>query len=269
MTTTFGDLGRGLKQKELAEVVAKLGRKYLIFSGKGGVGKTTLAVNLAFILAKAGRRVGLLDIDLHGPDLAAALYLKAQLKADEQGRLLPVMAAPNLWVMTVQYLLNDVNQAVMWRGPRKIRAIAQFLGETAWPELDYFLIDAPPGTGDETLTIINLIKDLSALVVVTGHPLALADAHKAINCLKQANAKIKGLVENQALFICPDCRGGTPLHDPENVKTFAKETDLPILARLPFDPMSALLAEKLQKPIAEASPDSALTAILRDLAISL
>ncbi|MDR2422860.1 MAG: Mrp/NBP35 family ATP-binding protein [Deltaproteobacteria bacterium] len=269
MTTTFGDLGRGIRQKELADTVARLGRKYLIFSGKGGVGKTTLAVNLAWVLAKSGRRVGILDIDLHGPDLAAALYLDANLTADDKGRLIPVEVIPGLWAMTVQYLLSDANQAVMWRGPRKIRAIAQFLGDTAWPELDYFFIDSPPGTGDETLGVVNMIKDLTALVVVTGHRLAIVDAHKAIGCLRQSNSKVLGLVENQASLVCPACGQAIPLNDPTKVESLASQTNLKILARLPYDPLAVAQAERAQMPLAEASPESPLTALLKELAQSL
>jgi Mrp family chromosome partitioning ATPase len=157
----------------------------------------------------------------------------------------------------------------MWRGPRKIRAIAQFLGETAWPDLDYFIIDTPPGTGDETLAIVNMVKDLSALVVVTGHPLAIADAHKAIDCLIRAKAKIHGLVENMAGLICPSCGRTTLLHDPENAQKLANQTDLKLLARLPYDPHGAFLAERARKPMAEANPDSTLSTLTRELALRL
>ncbi|MDR1576802.1 MAG: Mrp/NBP35 family ATP-binding protein [Deltaproteobacteria bacterium] len=269
MPTTFEDLDRVIRRKEMDDVLARLGRKYLIFSGKGGVGKTTLSVNLAWTLARAGYRVGLLDVDLHGPDLAGALYLDAQLTADEQGRLIPIQAIPGLWVLTIQHLLTDENQAVMWRGPRKTRAIAQFIGETAWPELDYFLIDSPPGTGDETLTTVHHIKDLAAILVVTGHKLAINDAYKAITCLKRANANILGLVENQASLICPECGQDIEIHDPLNAQTLANKTELKFLARLPYDPKAALMAEKAQKPLVEAYPQSPLSERLRAFALSL
>ncbi|MDR1084974.1 MAG: Mrp/NBP35 family ATP-binding protein [Deltaproteobacteria bacterium] len=269
MTTTFGDLERGIKQKELAEVLARLGRKYLVFSGKGGVGKTTLSVNLAWLLARSGQRVGLLDVDLNGPDLGAALYMDAQVVADESGRLMPIQVIPGLWILTVQHLLAEKNQAVMWRGPRKMRAIIQFLGETAWPELDYFIIDCPPGTGDETLSVIHHIKDITALVVTTGHSLAIADAYKAVSCLKSSNTDIKGLVENQASLVCPDCGRTIELNPPENVQSLARETALNVLTRLPLDPKAAKLAEKSQKPLVEASPDSPLSLLIKNLALTL
>ncbi|MDR1607434.1 MAG: Mrp/NBP35 family ATP-binding protein [Deltaproteobacteria bacterium] len=269
MPTTFEDLDRGIRQKEMEAVLSRLGRKYLIFSGKGGVGKTTLTVNLAWSLARAGYRVGLLDVDLHGPDLAGALYLDAQLTADDQGRLIPIEVIPGLWVLTIQHLLTDERQAIMWRGPRKTRAIGQFLGETAWPKLDYFFIDSPPGTGDETLTTAHHIKDLKAILTLTGHRLAIADAYKAISCLKQAKTEIIGLVENQSSLICPACGQSVPFHDPENIQILAQKTNLKILARLPFDPKAALLAEKAQKPLVEAAPESSLAILTRELALSL
>jgi Mrp family chromosome partitioning ATPase len=154
----------------------------------------------------------------------------------------------------------------MWRGPRKIRAIIQFLVETAWPELDYFLIDCPPGTGDETLTITHQIKDVTALVVTTGHPLAIADAYKAVNCLKIGQTKILGLVENQTVLICPDCGKHIDIFNPENVQTLAKNTDLSVLANLPLDPLASMMADIMQKPLVEASPDSPLTLKLINLA---
>ncbi|MDR2141229.1 MAG: Mrp/NBP35 family ATP-binding protein [Deltaproteobacteria bacterium] len=249
--------------------MARLGRKYLVFSGKGGVGKTTISANLAWHLARSGQRVGLLDIDLHGPDLAGALYLDAQLTADDRGRLLPIEAIPGLWVLTIQHLLTDESQAVMWRGPRKMRAIAQFLTDTAWPELDYFLIDSPPGTGDETLTIIQQIKDLTALVVVTGHRLAIADVSKAISCLNTSKTRILGLVENQSILICPECGQNIQIHDPENVAALAQKTGLKVLGRLPYDPKAARLAEKVQKPLVEACPQSPLSQGIKELAQSL
>ncbi|MDR1395876.1 MAG: Mrp/NBP35 family ATP-binding protein [Deltaproteobacteria bacterium] len=269
MPTTFEDLDREIKRRELAAVLARLGRKYLIVSGKGGVGKTTAAVNLAWLLAGQGKRVGLLDIDLHGPDLAAALYCDSPITADGQGRLVPVEAAPGLYVLTIQHLLTDPRQAVMWRGPRKIRAIGQFLGETAWPELDYFLIDSPPGTGDEALTVINHIKDLTALVITTGHPLSISDVYKAVSCLKQSKTKILGLVENQSALICPECSRLIELYPPENVLTLAGETGLEVLARLPWDPAAARRAEEVRRPLAAACPDSPAALILKELAQKL
>jgi Mrp family chromosome partitioning ATPase len=237
----------------------------LILSGKGGVGKTTLTVNLAWELARQGFKVGLLDIDFHGPDLGEALYLKADIKVDDRGKLLPVLATPNLWVLTVQHLLAQPDDAVMWRGPRKMRAILQFLSDTSWPELDYFFVDSPPGTGDETLTIIGHIPDIKALVVCTGHSLAISDVTKAINCLKQKSVDIFGLLENMGSLICPKCHEEILLYEGKEVLNLAQKCGISLLASFPLDPKAVRIADEIRKPLVEAAPDSIFSEKIRDL----
>jgi Mrp family chromosome partitioning ATPase len=251
----------------MAVTLGRLGKKYLVLSGKGGVGKTTVAVNLAWLKAKAGHSVGLLDIDLHGPDLAGALYLgEAKITADERGRLVPVEARENLWVLTVQNLLGRKEEAVMWRGPRKMRAIIQFIGETAWPELDYFFIDSPPGTGDESLTVVNNIPDVKALVVSTGHPMALSDVAKALDCLKITNTEVFGLIDNLSSLICPECGKQTPLYGRGGAEELAARMGVPFLVSLPMDPSASIAADEAKLPLVEAVPDGPLSRKLRELA---
>jgi Mrp family chromosome partitioning ATPase len=267
MTTNLGTLEQRLRQKEMSNALGRLGKKYLILSGKGGVGKTTLAVNLAWLKAKAGFKVGLLDIDLHGPDLAGALYLDdAKVNVDDQGHLVPIQARANLWVLSVQSLLERKQEAVMWRGPRKIRAIIQFIGETAWPDLDYFFIDSPPGTGDESLTVIKNIPDLKALVVSTGHPMAISDVAKALDCLKTCGTEVFGLVDNLSTLICPECRKETPLYGTDGSHELATQSGIPILTSLPMDPAASIAADKAAQPLVEAAPESPLTKKLIELA---
>ncbi|MDR2442875.1 MAG: Mrp/NBP35 family ATP-binding protein [Deltaproteobacteria bacterium] len=242
----------------MLDTVERLGQKYLILSGKGGVGKTTIAANLAWAKAKAGFRVGLLDIDLHGPDLAGALYHEASVEVDYRGFLLPSQPRENLWVLTLENLLEDKHQAVMWRGPRKMRAIIQFIGETAWPELDYFFIDSPPGTGDETLTVLRNIPQLKALVVSTGHRLAISDVSKALDCLKTCGAFVAGLIDNFSEIICPGCGQRLALHDPGATAALAKETGHPFLGSLVMDPAAVQAAERVKKPLVEAAANSPL-----------
>jgi Mrp family chromosome partitioning ATPase len=247
-----------------------MGEKYLVISGKGGVGKTTVAVNLAWLKAKEGYRVGLLDIDLHGPDLAGALYLdEAKIAVDDNGRLVPVEARNNLWVLTVQNLLGRKEEAIMWRGPRKMRAIIQFIGETAWPELDYFFIDSPPGTGDESLTVVRNIPGLKALVVSTGHPMALSDVAKALDCLKTTGTEVFGLIDNLSSLICPECGAETPLHGRGGAQALAAASGIPFLASLPMDPAASLAADMARLPLTEAAPDSPLSLRLRELSARL
>jgi Mrp family chromosome partitioning ATPase len=245
----------------------RLGKKYLILSGKGGVGKTTVAVNLAWLKAKEGYKVGLLDIDLHGPDLAGALYLnEAKVTADDQGHLVPVLARENLWVLTIQNLLERKEEAVMWRGPRKMRAIIQFIGETAWPKLDYFFIDSPPGTGDESLTVVNNISDLKAMVISTGHPMALSDVAKALDCLKITGTQVIGVIDNLSSLICPECGKQTPLYGQEGTQELAAKAGVPFLISLPMDPSASIAADKAKLPLVEAAPNSPLTKGLKELA---
>jgi Mrp family chromosome partitioning ATPase len=269
MITTLGELDQRLREREFKETLGRLGRKYLILSGKGGVGKTTLSVNLAWAKARAGYKVGLLDIDLHGPDLAAALYFNARLEVDPQGRLVPSSPAPNLWALTLQNLLERDSEAVMWRGPRKMRAIIQFIGETAWPELDYFFIDSPPGTGDETLTVLRQLPDVKALVVSTGQAMALSDVAKALDCLSVVGSGVAGLVDNLSTLICPGCGEAIDIADPGATKALAESLSLPFLGALPQEPAAARLADQARKPVVEAAPDSRLAQAILELAAKL
>jgi Mrp family chromosome partitioning ATPase len=157
----------------------------------------------------------------------------------------------------------------MWRGPRKMRAIIQFIGETAWPELDYFFIDSPPGTGDETLTVIKNIPDLTAMVVSTGHPMALSDVAKALDCLRTCGTDVLGLVDNFSLLICPECGKITPIRDQDGTRLLAERKGLPLLASLPMDPAAALAADQARLPLVEASPSSPLTKRLEELAAKI
>jgi Mrp family chromosome partitioning ATPase len=269
MITTLGELDQRLKDKRTRQAIDRLGRKYLVLSGKGGVGKTTLAVNLAWAKAMEGRRVGLLDIDLHGPDVAAALHHRARLEVDDLGRLVPASPAPNLWTISLQNLLENPGEAVMWRGPRKMRAIIQFLGEAAWPELDYFFIDSPPGTGDETLTVLRQIPEVEAVVVSTGHPMALSDVAKALDCLKVCGSKLAGLVDNLSSLVCPGCGRSVAIHDPRATRALAESIGAPFLGSLVMDPSSARLAEEKGLPLVEAASESLLARQIREVAAKL
>ena len=269
MITTLGALDQRVREREVASALGRLGRKYLVLSGKGGVGKTTLAVNLAWAKAMAGLKAGILDIDLHGPDLADALYFKARLEVDAEGRLVPASPAPNLWALTLQHLLERGDQAVMWRGPRKMRAILQFIGETAWPDLDYFFVDSPPGTGDETLTVLRRIPDVQAIVVSTGQAMALSDVAKALDCLAAVGGKVAGLVDNLSTLICPGCGQSVALSDPEATMRLAESLGLPFLGSIPMEPAAAQAADRARKPLVEAAPESRLAKAVMELAEKL
>ncbi len=191
--------------------IGKIKNKIMVLSGKGGVGKSTVSVNLALSLKKKGYKVGLLDIDIHGPSIPHLLNIPTEtLKATEDDKLVPV-DIDGMKVMSIGFLLDSDNKAVIWRGPLKYKILLQFLNDVMWGELDYLIIDSPPGTGDEPLTLLQNVKDLSgALIVTTPQDIALLDVKKAIDFVNQMGMKILGLVENMAGFKCPNC--GTVTH---------------------------------------------------------
>ncbi|MDR3154240.1 MAG: Mrp/NBP35 family ATP-binding protein [Deltaproteobacteria bacterium] len=269
MITTLGELDKGLRRREADRRLAAIGGKYLVMSGKGGVGKTTACVNAALAKACGGARVGILDIDFHGPNVAGALFLGGRVEADDEGRLIPVRARRNLHVLTVQHLLSDPDEAVMWRGPRKMRAIGQFVADAAWPDLDFLFVDSPPGTGDEALTALKAIPGLAAVLITTGHSLSLADAAKAASFLKAAGATLAGVVDSMGALECPRCRETIELYPEGAVAGFAQKAGAPLLARLPWDLEAQRLSEAAGKPVLEAAPESALARGLRELAEKL
>lgn len=180
--------------------------KIMVLSGKGGVGKSSIAVNTAVALKNKGYKVGLLDIDLHGPSIPHMLGLQNEtLNADKDNKLIPV-EKNGLKVISIGFLLDDDNRAVIWRGPLKYKLLMQFLNDVEWGELDYLIIDSPPGTGDEPLTILQNIKDLNGAVIVTSpQDIALLDVKKAMDFLNQMSVPVIGLVENMSGYKCPEC----------------------------------------------------------------
>ncbi|MGC8663380.1 MAG: Mrp/NBP35 family ATP-binding protein [Thermoplasmata archaeon] len=200
--------------------------KILVMSGKGGVGKTTVSVNLALALSLKGYKVGLLDSDLHGPDVPMMLGLeKEQLVGDEQG-ILPIEYSPTLKVISIGNMLPEEDAPVIWRGSLKHKALQQFLEEVQWGDLDFLIVDLPPGTGDEPLSIVQLIKDVTGIVIViTPQEVALLDAKKAINFSKHLNVKVLGIIENMAGYVFGSGGG----------EKAANTYQVPFLGRIPMD----------------------------------
>ncbi len=212
------------------------GVKYLVAvaSGKGGVGKTTVAVNLALALSKMGNKVGLLDADVYGPNVPIMLGSTAEPMATPQQRIIPVQAQG--LKMISMGLLNPGDKPVIWRGPMLHSVITQFLRSVEWGELDYLLIDLPPGTGDVQLTLIQTVEVTGAVVVTTPSAVALADVRKAIEMFRQVNVDVLGVVENMSTFACPHC--GEPVDifgHGEGAKT-AIEYGVPVLGEIEIDP---------------------------------
>jgi Mrp family chromosome partitioning ATPase len=224
--------------KRESDVKGALGRikhKFIIMSGKGGVGKTSTAVNLSLTLASLGRQVGLMDVDLHGPDVPRMLGLSGMLDLGTHRKLNPMRYSKNLAVVSIESLTPTKDEAIIWRGPVKYSAIQQFIGDVAWGDLDFLLIDAPPGTGDEPLTVAQTIPDAKAIIVTTPQEVSLADVRKSINFCKTVKMEIFGLIENMSGFACPHCDSIIDLFGSGGGEKTAIAAGIPFLGKIPFD----------------------------------
>lgn len=210
--------------------------KIVVLSGKGGVGKSTIAVNLAISLSLAGKKVGLLDVDIHGPSIPTMLHLEGA-RADSDGKSILPLQMGGVKVMSVGFLLENRDSAVIWRGPMKMGVIEQLLRDVKWGDLDYLIIDSPPGTGDEPLSVVQLIGNLDgAVMVTTPQAVAAADVRKSLDFCRQLNLKVLGIVENMSGFVCPSCGTETAIFQGNNGETMAKEANVPFLGKIPIDP---------------------------------
>lgn len=252
--TSMGDLDKARRRKDLKETLARVGRKYLVMSGKGGVGKSTVAVSVAAALAARGARVGLLDIDLHGPSVATALRLTESIQCDESGKLRPVVSENGLKIVSIQGLLARPDEALIWRGPKKVRAIEQFFSEAVWGDLDYLIVDSPPGTGDEPLTALQTVPDLRPLMITSGHRLAISDVAKAFSFLQTMGRPAFGLVDNQSWWLCPRCGEVTDIYDRQAAAKLARRENVPLLASLPMDLAAARSTEE-GRPLVWSAPE--------------
>ena len=225
----------GENDSRLPEQLQHIRHKLLVMSGKGGVGKTSIAVYLALGLAKRGYRVGLLDVDLHGPDVPRMLGISGKFEMDAEGYLIPHRYHNLLQVVSIECLLHDRDEAVIWRGPLKHKYIQQSISQVNWGELDFLVIDSPPGTGDEPLSVAQTISGVQAVIVTTPQEISLADVRKAINFCRKVGMPILGLVENMSGLICPHCGGEIPLFKQGGGQKTAALMKVPLLASLPFD----------------------------------
>ena len=219
--------------------LSRIRRKIIVMSGKGGVGKSTVAVNLSMSAMLAGQRVGLLDVDLHGPSVPTMLGLVGyRLEGGEDG-MLPVEVG-GLKVLSVGFLLQNNDDPVIWRGPMKMGVIRQFIEDVEWGDLDLLVIDVPPGTGDEPLSVCQLIPELEgAVIVTTPQKVAAADVRKSINFCKELGVKVLGVIENRSGFVCPKCGEVTPILRANGGRVMADEMGVPFLGSIPFDPLVA------------------------------
>jgi Mrp family chromosome partitioning ATPase len=208
----------------------------VVLSGKGGVGKSTVAVNLATALAMAGRQVGLLDVDLHGPSVPTMLNLTDTRLDIEDGKLVPAMAH-GVKVISIGFLLEHPDNPVIWRGPAKAGVIKQLVEEVAWGDLDYLVVDCPPGTGDEPLSIIQTLGDIDgAIIVTTPQDVALADVRKSISFCDAVTVPVLGVIENMSGLVCPHCGELIHVFKSGGGEQMADDMEVPFLGRLPMDP---------------------------------
>ena len=213
----------------------KIKNKIIVMSGKGGVGKTSTSVNLAIALSKKGFKVGLMDVDLHGPDVPRMLGLNGMLDLNPNRKLNPMKYSENLAAVSIESLTPNKDDAVIWRGPIKYSAIRQFIADVEWGELDFLIVDSPPGTGDEPLTIAQTMSDAKAIIVTTPQEVSLADVRKSINFCKTVKMDIFGLIENMSGLECPHCGKLIELFGAGGGERTATDAGVNFLGRIPFD----------------------------------
>ena len=226
------------EDEALVHRLSMIKHKILVLSGKGGVGKSTVAVNLAVALAMEGWKTGLLDVDFHGPSVPMLLQMKGELfKAADGGGVLPLESDYGIKVVSLGFALGHSDEAVIWRGPMKMGVIKQLLTDVQWGELDYLIVDFPPGTGDEPLSVAQLIPDSDgAVIVTTPQDLSLQDVRKSINFCRQLKIPVLGVIENMSGLVCPHCGKMIDVFKSGGGETMAKEMGVPFLGRIPMDP---------------------------------
>ena len=224
------------KDAAVKQSLGKIKNKIIVMSGKGGVGKTSTSVNLAIALADSGHKVGIMDVDLHGPDVPRMLGIEGMPQLTAENKVSPLRYSDNLSAISIESFIPSKDDAIIWRGPLKFSAIRQFIGDVEWGDLDFLVIDSPPGTGDEPLTVAQMISDAMAIIVTTPQEVALADVRKSINFCKAVKMEIFGLIENMSGFHCPHCGELIELFGSGGGERTAKEMGIRFLGRIPFDP---------------------------------
>jgi ATP-binding protein involved in chromosome partitioning len=243
-----------------------LGRIIAISSGKGGVGKSTVAANLAITLAEAGHRVGVMDADIYGPNIPLMMGFteKPELFGNEHNKIIPLMRH-GLKIMSIGFFLGDDDSPVIWRGPMVHGAINQFLRDVEWGELDYLLVDLPPGTGDAPLSLSQLVPVAGVVIVTTPQDVALQDVVKGIAMFERLQVPIAGVIENMSYFCCPHCDQTTEIFGQGGGQRISEKYNIPLLGRIPLD-VRVREAGDQGLPVVLSAPDSPLTASFRSAA---
>jgi ATP-binding protein involved in chromosome partitioning len=219
------------------ENLAKMKHKIMVLSGKGGVGKSTVAAHLALALAEKKYKVGLLDVDIHGPSIPKILGIENRRPEMSEQGMSPVDVLPNLKVMSMSFFLPDSDSPIIWRGPVKMGVIKQFISDVLWGELDYLIVDLPPGTGDEPLSIAQMIPDSDgAVIVTTPQEVAIVSVRKSVNFVRKMNIPIVGIIENMSGFTCPHCSKTVDIFKTGGGYKAAMDFMIPFLGKIPLDP---------------------------------
>lgn len=233
--TAAVDAQRAAADLTLNSRLARIGQKIVVLSGKGGVGKSTVSANLAVALARTGAIVGLLDVDMHGPSIPRLLRLTGKTIDMSGEAMLPVPWGDSLKVMSIGFLLNDKNAATIWRGPAKAGLIRQFLQDVDWGDLDFLVVDCPPGTGDEPLSVLQLLgKDAATVIVTTPQAVAVDDVRRSVGFCHTLDNPMLGLIENMSGFTCPDCGTLSEVFGSGGGERLAAEVGIPLLGRIPL-----------------------------------
>jgi ATP-binding protein involved in chromosome partitioning len=241
---------------QVREAMKDVKHKIVILSGKGGVGKTTVATNLAMSFAKMGKSVGLLDVDIYGPNVPKLLGLEGQHPIAEDQKIHPIMGPLGVKVMSMGFLLRKNDDAVAWRGPLVGKAISQFLSDVTWGELDVLVVDLPPGTGDEILSILQQIPNTDGVVIVsTPQEVAVLDARRAVQLVMKMDVPVLGIIENMSEFVCPECGKSYKIFGEGAAKKASEEYGIDHLGTLPLDPRVITLSDE-GTPFVIKDPDS-------------
>ncbi len=249
----------------VSDSLKKIKNKFIVMSGKGGVGKTSVSVNLSIALANKGFKVGIMDVDLHGPDVPRMLGLQGMLELNKNQKLAPMSSIKNLHAVSVESLTVNKDEAIIWRGPIKHSAIKQFIADVEWGELDFLIIDCPPGTGDEPLSVAQTIPDSKAIIVTTPQEVALADIRKSINFCKTVKMEVFGLIENMSGFTCPKCGEQYDLFGSGGGEKTANTMGINFLGKIPFD-LNVVACGDTGVSFQEKYKDSVVTKAFADIA---
>ncbi len=257
-------------QEQLTERLKGVKNRILVMSGKGGVGKSSTAVNLALALAQEGKQVGLLDIDIHGPSIPKMLGIETKRPLNGPEGLIPISYLHNLKTMSVGFLLENDMTPLIWRGPMKTNLIQQFLKDVIWGELDYLVIDCPPGTGDEPLSAVHCLMsagghNTGALLVTTPQEVAVLDVQKSVIFCRQLDLPVFGVVENMSGFVCPKCGETIDIFKQDGGKKMAAELNAPFLGQIPINP-AMVEAGDMGKPYIATEPKGPIAETIRAIA---